>query len=96
MSGFEAVVGLEKLTIHQCQNLAKDIGFDGATFDLCGPKGKKPAKWLDAYMGLFQIVGHEGFMMVRDIEFSNLWCENLMPKAIPGDAAPQGSAKENK
>ena len=77
----EKLVGLEKLTINQCESLAQDLG-EGATFDLCGPKGKKPCKWLDAYMGLFQIEGEEGFMMTSQIQFaSNLWCENLMPPA---------------
>lgn len=78
MSGFEAVVGLEKMTIHQCQELAKDIGFDKATFDLCGPKGKLKAKWLDAYFGMFQIEGSDGFVMVKQFAFTpDVWCENL-------------------
>lgn len=82
----EKLIGKDKLTINQCQRLAEGIGFDGATFDLCGPKGKLPAKWLDAYMGLFQIDGQEGFVMVRQFEFrDDVWCENLMPKAGIGD-----------
>lgn len=76
--GLEAIVGLEKMTINQCQELAKDMDFDGATFDLCGPKGKLPCKWLDAYMGLFVINGAEGFNMVSQFQFRpDVWCENL-------------------
>lgn len=76
--GIEAVFGLERMNINQCQGLAKKMGFDGATFDLCGPKGKLPCKWLDAYMGLFIIDGAEGFNTVGQFEFrSDVWCENL-------------------
>ena len=78
MSGLEASVGLEKLSIQQCESLVKKLGFDKATFDLCGPKGKLKAKWLDAYMGIFQIEGQEGFSMTRQFEFHpDVWCENL-------------------
>lgn len=77
-TGLEAIVGLKKLTINQCQELAKDVGYDKATFDLVGPKGRKPCKWLDAYMGMFQIDGDKGFVMVHQLQFvSDLWCENL-------------------
>jgi hypothetical protein len=76
----EKLVGLDKLTIHQCQDLAQKLDYDGATFELCGPKGKKKATWLDAHFGLFQIEGSEGFMSVDQVAFAqNLWCENLMP-----------------
>ena len=84
--GLELLVGLEKLTIHQCEELAKKVGYDSATFDLCGPKGRKPCKWLDAYMGLFIIEGDKGFCMTRQFEFvPDIWCENLMP-AQSGDS----------
>lgn len=75
----EKLVGLDKMTIHQCEELAKK--FDGKTeFDLCGPKGKKRAEWLDPWMGLFKIEGSDGFVMVSDFAFmSDLWCENLRP-----------------
>jgi hypothetical protein len=76
----EELVGLEKATIHQCQELAKKFGYDGTTFDLCGPKGKLKAKWLDAYMGLFEIEGQEGFSMTKQFEFiPDVWCENITP-----------------
>jgi len=76
----ERLVGLDKLSILQCQQLAKDVSFDSATFDLCGPKGRMPCKWLDAYMGLFQIDGSEGFVMVSQIQYlPDVWCENLQP-----------------
>ena len=83
--GLEAIVGLEKLTIHQCEALAKDLSVvssggreNRVCFDLCGPKGKLPAHWLDPYMGLFQIDGEDGFMMTQQVEFApHLWCENV-------------------
>ena len=92
--GLEAIVGLEKLTINQCESLAKKMGFDKTTFDLCGPKGKLKAKWLDAYMGIFHIDGQEGFVMTRQFEFNpDVWCENLQ---FGGDAARDESAGEGK
>lgn len=82
MSGLEVIVGLKKLTIHQCQELAKDIGYDHATFDLCGPKGRTPCKWLDAYLGLFIVDGAEGFNTVSQFEYApDIWCENVMPSS---------------
>jgi hypothetical protein len=82
MNGLEALAGLERMTIHQCQRLTIKLDAPDATFDLCGPKGKKPCKWLDVDMGLFQIDGQDGFCMVSDFEFMpNIWCENLLPKS---------------
>jgi len=78
----EKIVGLKKMNILQCQELAKKIGFDSATFDLCGPKGSVPCQWLDAYMGMFTtIADREHFMMTSQFQFnSDVWCINLMPK----------------
>lgn len=78
----EAFLGMNKVSIMQCQELGKEFGFNGSTFDLCGPLGKKPCTWVDAYMGLFQIDGDEGIIMVDDnLKFAqNLWCENFNPK----------------
>jgi hypothetical protein len=53
-----------------CQDLEVD------DFLLCGSKGKLKAKWLDSYLGLFQIEGEEGFMMAKDIMMRNdIYCE---------------------
>jgi hypothetical protein len=60
--------------------LAKKFDFDGATFDLCGPTWRVKCKWLDAYMGIFQIGDNEEFNMTSQFEFNpDIWCENLMP-----------------
>ena len=76
----EKILGLEKMNILQCQQAAKEIGFDSSTFDLVGPKGRLKAKWLDAYMGLFVFEDSKGFVMVKDFQFvPGLYCENLMP-----------------
>jgi len=76
----EQLVGLEKMSIQQCESLAKKFDYDGATFDLCGPKGRIKAKWLDAYMGIFMLEGSDGFNMTNQFEFNpDVWCENLAP-----------------
>jgi hypothetical protein len=77
----EKIVGLEKLSMFQCQNLAKKIGFDSATFNLCGPKGQIPCIWLDAYMGIFATKDDpDHFMMVSQFQYnSDVWCTDLMP-----------------
>lgn len=76
----EKIMGIEKMTLPQCEELAKDVGFNSATFDLVGPKGRFKAKWLDAYMGLFELEGQKGFIRAKDLMFAtDLWCENLMP-----------------
>jgi hypothetical protein len=60
------------MTIHQLQNLAKQIGFDSLEFYMIGPKGTLKAKWVDAYMGIFSIEGHDDkFVMVRQFEFND-------------------------
>ena len=66
-----------KMSINDCARKAEDIGFESATFDLCGPNGKVKAKWLDSYMGLFQIQGTSGYNTVRQFENFDIWCENL-------------------
>jgi len=79
----EKLHGLEKMNILQCQKMAEDIGYDSAEFDLVGPKKTLKCKWLDAYMGMFTIVGDEGgFLMVSQFQYSHdLYCQNLMPAA---------------
>jgi hypothetical protein len=79
----ENLVGLDKLSILQCQELAKDVGYDSATFDLVGPNGVLKAKWLDAYFGLFEIQGEgsDGFLTVQQFQYiPDIYCINLMPK----------------
>ena len=76
------ILGIEKMSISQCQELAKKIGSNSATFDLVGPNGRMKAKWLNAYMGLFTLEGRDGFIMVDQIQFiPDLYCENLLPKS---------------
>ncbi len=76
----EKILGLEKMNILQCQAIAKDIGFNSATFDLVGPKGRIKAKWLDAYMGMFEIEGMDGIVMAKQFQYlPDVYYENLMP-----------------
>ena len=57
------------MDIFACQRKAeRDGSFDTATFTLSGPNGSFKCKWLDAYFGLFQVEGKEGFLMAGDCE----------------------------
>ena len=86
----EKVFGIDKMNILQCQELAQDVGFDSATFKLCGPKGEIKCKWLDAYFGMFATEDDpDHFLMVKQFQFSNdVWCKDLMPanKGVESDA----------
>ena len=76
----EKMSDVDKMTIDQCELRAQKEGFDTATFDLCGPLGKKSCKWLDAYFGFFQVEGSEGFIRASDfysLSIDRLWCENF-------------------
>lgn len=66
----------EKLSLNQCEEIAKSAGYDSMKFYLCGPKGKKKCKWLDAYFGIFEMDGIEGFMRSNEFMFvDDIWCE---------------------
>lgn len=67
----EKLIGLNKVNILQCQKLAEDYGYNSMTFDLVGPLGRKKAKWVDAYFGIFEIEGSEGINMINN-EMSRL------------------------
>jgi hypothetical protein len=72
---------MRKISLIECREMAKEIGFDSCHFDLVGPKGKIKAKWLDAYLGLLQIDKQKGFIMSNQLRFFNdLWCENIHVK----------------
>lgn len=75
----------EKMSLVECEDRAKDEGFDTATFDIVGANGTMKAKWLDAYMGMFQIEGQKGFLMTNDAKHHfrqlGLHCENFKPNA---------------
>lgn len=74
----ERLLGKDSVSILQCQDLAKNAGFDSMPFELHGPKGMKKAKWLDAYMGLFEIEGLEGFVHIKDFKYiADITCKNL-------------------
>lgn len=97
--GIERAFGLRRMNILQCQKMAQDIGYDSATFDLCGPKGRLKCKWLDAYLGLFRQEGEDGFMSVQTFQFlPDLWCENLTlsenAPSVP-DASDSATASSN-
>ena len=68
------------MNLYQCQEWAKDNGFDKAKFIALFPSGPTECQWLDAYMGLLQIdkLG-DGFVMVKQIDkmFPDLHCQPL-------------------
>jgi hypothetical protein len=72
---------MTKMTLRQCEELAKNSGHDKATFDLCGPSGCVKATWLDAYFGLFMVEGETGFNTVKQAEEHGLWAENFCDSA---------------
>jgi len=54
------------MRILELQKYAEDNGFDSVRFKFVGPTGKTvTCKWLDAYMGLFEIDGVNGFITVN-------------------------------
>lgn len=77
--GLEIMTGNTRLSILQCQDLAKDIGYNNLYFDLCGINGKIPCRWLDAFYGMFLTEDQEKgtFCNIEDIKYEPLWCENL-------------------
>jgi len=56
------------MNLYQCENKAKEVGYDSMEFMALFPAGPKKCKWLDAYMGLFQIDGIEGFVTTKQID----------------------------
>ncbi len=73
---------MKTMSIVECEDKAKDEGFDRATFDLVSPAGKRfKCRWLDAYIGSFIAEGQEGFWLTDDVKkLSGIYCENF---AVP-------------
>ena len=67
-----------EMNIYQCQKYAEKNGFDSVEFTAHFPVGPTHCKWLDAYFGLFKIVGRDdGFLSTNEIDdiFPDLKCE---------------------
>jgi len=67
------------VNLYQCENKAKEIGFDKAKFVAFFPCGPVNCQWLDAYMGLFKVDAdglRDGFVMTKQIddEYPDLVC----------------------
>lgn len=64
------------ISLLECEERAKDEGYNSASFWALFPKGLTRCTWLDAYFGLFQIDGIEGFVTTRDMRqrFPDLEC----------------------
>lgn len=86
----EALVGLERMSIQQCESLAKEIIVKSPgtklTFQLHGPKASLRCEWLDPHLGFFQMEGQASFVMVKQIAFAtDLYCTDLMPVTVADD-----------
>lgn len=55
------------MTLLECERLAEKEGFDKLKFTALFPSGPRMCQWLDAYMGIFQVDGLEGFLMTNDM-----------------------------
>ncbi len=75
------------MNLYQCEERAKEIGYDKAQFVAMFPAGPMRCRWLDAYMGLFVIDAdglRDGFVRTREIDqqFPDLFCsEPYVPDA---------------
>ena len=67
------------MTLKDCEERAKEEGFDSMEFTAFFPAGPKKCVWLDAYMGLFRVEGLDGFVMVSQMEkmFPDLVCSTV-------------------
>lgn len=82
------------MNLYQCEERAREIGYDKARFFALFPVGPMqchqliPCRWLDAYMGLFviEVDGlRDGFVTTREIdrEFPDLFCsESYVPDEV--------------
>jgi hypothetical protein len=96
------------MDIYRMEREAQDRGFDSAEFFLSAPKGVFPAKWRDAYFGMFEIpdLTGDGFIMSKQLPkgFEVFWTreeaeEHNAPfaairEAIPGIFDLQKEASE--
>lgn len=55
------------LSLYDCQRIAEDNGYDSLKFKIHINSKIIECKWLDAYFGMFQIIGKEGFFTVNDM-----------------------------
>ena len=67
------------MNLYQCEAKAQEIGFDKANFLAIFPRGPVNCRWIDAYMGLFEIDldGMRGsFVTTKQIDelYPNLVC----------------------
>lgn len=67
------------MNLYQCEQKAKEIGFDKAKFLALFPCGPVECQWLDAYMGIFKadVDGlRDVFLMTKQVdkEYPDLYC----------------------
>jgi hypothetical protein len=59
------------MDIYRAERLAQDMAVHGGdwnkSFVIAGPSGLIECEWLDPHFGIFQMKGHEGFVMTKQI-----------------------------
>ena len=76
------------MNLYQCEERAKEIGYNKAQFVAMFPAGPMQCRWLDAYMGLLVIDAdglRDGFVTTREMarQFPDLLCsEPYVPDAV--------------
>jgi len=82
ISNLRPIRNPNRLTIGQCQNLAKKIlgKGKGCTFMLVGAKGGRSCKWLDPDLGYFVVDGSsKKYVSVQQVQAkgNSVWCEDV-------------------
>ena len=66
------IYDLTHLTVDQMLELVKQSGnYNDRRFRATGPKGSKEGVILDAFLGILQFDGDDGFMMEKSFRFVN-------------------------
>lgn len=74
----------EQVSLPECKELAiKNNASSTLEFDICGTKGQKHARWVDAHMGVLMVDGFPNPMLSIQLEEEGFWCENLTVPDLP-------------
>jgi hypothetical protein len=67
-----------KMSILECEAVAKDLEQPNMSFDLVGPKGRFQCRWMDPHYGIFERVGEPGTYHTKQFQYAaDIHCENL-------------------
>lgn len=79
-----------KMTLLECQQIAKGYDSGIVTFEFCGPAGSRKAEWVDADLGTFRLEREEKLLQVNmDLpcgmklsEADSFWCDNIQTTSL--------------